>query len=150
MNVTIRGLRPGDIARVARDILPIEKLECEAHGQSPKSALRLGAQGSPIVGVADVAGKAEAIFGVSPVSTIEGIGRPWMLGTQRLRAERRAFLIVGPAVIAQIERYFPRLENYVHADNGGSIRWLARLGFVVERELVHVGGEPFRRFHKGF
>jgi len=149
MTVAFRAPAPGDISRISRRMREIDVRECAAVGLSPSQALRMGAKASLILWTGTVDGHAEAMFGVRPVSLLDGIGAPWLLGTDLARRSVRHWLTVAPIFVAAMQETFPRLENQVHRDNTSAIRWLEHLGFVVEPELVHIGQEPMRRFHRG-
>lgn len=148
--LAFRPPRYGDIAAIWPRLREIEALELSATGRSPKDGLRISLRVSVMAWTVTVDGRAEGAFGVAPVSLLSGIGRPWFLGTEDLKFQRRAWLAQGRRHLAAMETAFPLLENIVHRDNILSIRWLERLGFAVDDELVHVGGHPFRRFTKGF
>lgn len=148
MRVEYRAASPADTLRIARDMREIEVLECQSAGLAPRQALRLGLAASSIAWTATIDGKPEAMFGVVPVSVILGEGRPWMLSTYRAARAARHLLADPWPFLEHVHALFPVLANKVHAHNVASIRWLTRLGFVVEPELVHIGDQPFRRFHR--
>lgn len=107
--------------------------------------MRFGLATSEVSFTALVNGRPEAMFGVVPVSTIEGRGRVWMLMTEDAMAHRRAILRLGAIYTEAIQRHYRILENYVHARNEPAIRWLSRLGFVVGPVDV-IRGHPMRYF----
>lgn len=144
--VTFRPARYGDINAIARRLRDIEVLELKAMGTTPKRSLYLGLKGSAMAWTGLVDGRPEAMFGVVPISLMDGTGRPWMLGTERARRAGRLWLTVAPRFIDWISADYPNLENYVHRDNAASIRWLKRLGFTIEPEAVDIGGQPMLHF----
>lgn len=144
--IEFRPARWGDVNAIARRMRTIDAEECRIAGYTPKGALVAGYRQSDMLWTGTVDQRPEAMFGVVCTSLLTGEGRPWMLGTETARANARAFLTLAPAFLAQIEELCPRLENYVHRDNAASIRWLRRLGFVVEPELLHIGTAPVLRF----
>jgi len=146
MIVEFRAPRWGDVNAIAPRMREIERVECAVSGMTPKQALRRGLLGSAMVWTGTVDGRAEAMFGVIPVSLIDGEGIPWMLGTDRARLAGRRFLTIGPKYLEVIANAYPRLENHVHRDNLPSIRWLKRLNFAVDPEVVQFGDTPMRRF----
>lgn len=88
------------------------------------------------------------VFGVCPLPGHPGVGTPWMLGTTALGTRHRRKLIDAPALyISRMLDAFPRLVNYVHAENTASVRWLQRLGFALD-PVAPFGpnGAPFHRF----
>lgn len=68
-----------------------------------------------------------AVFGVSRLG--EGVGVPWMMGTEKLVERSRVWLKAAPAMRDFFHKHYPTLTNIVHSKNTKSIRWLTRLGF---------------------
>lgn len=133
------------VGPIAVAMRSIDAAECAAFGHSPKQALRGGLRSSVAAWTARLEGRPVAMFGVSPLSLIEGRGQPWMLGTD-------AVALCGPAVMRLSRRYlalmhslFPRLENRVSVRNDVAIRWLSYLGFEFGASAVF-GGESMREF----
>lgn len=94
-------------------------------------------------------GRPVAMLGVCPVSAIEGLGAPWMLGTDEVLKGGRQFLTWGPRVVQAMQAEWPRLSNYVGAENRRAIRVLLALKFDVPPEVVLIGGMAMRLFSKG-
>jgi len=137
---------PAHVGRIATRMRAADVAEVEAFGRTPKEALRLGLRGSSLAATVKVDGRPEAMLGVAPVSVIEGVGRPWMLGTDAVPRCARALLADGHAVIGEMRRRFRRLENWVSADNAPAIRLLRRWGFEVGAEAMTVSGVDFVLF----
>jgi hypothetical protein len=143
--IEVVGARPVHVGPIANRMRDVDKLECGIAGYSPKEALRYGMLNSTIAWTVLVDGRAEAMFGVCPVSTIESRGRPWLLMTDDALKHRRAILRLGWRYTQAIHRHFAILENYVYARNDVAIRWLARLGYAVG-PVDTANGQPIRRF----
>lgn len=79
-------------------------------------------------------------------SLLSMTGAPWLLGTPEMRTVWREFLRQCPAYVARMQAAFPLLENYVHAGNRTSIRWLRWCGFTVETQPSLFNGEMFYLF----
>lgn len=90
------------------------------------------------------------IFGVA-ASPIEGIGHPWLLGTEEIMQEVRAFVTLSRMYVQKMEALYPCLMNVVDVRNTLSQRWLRWCGFHVETTPVAHGpfGLPFVWFYKG-
>lgn len=88
------------------------------------------------------------MFGVAPVSAVEGIGIPFFLGSEDVYRHGRDLLTRGPAVIAHMRQSFPILENIVAADNVRAIRLLKHWGFALGETVEH-GELAFVRFGMG-
>jgi len=151
MTVTYRLAQPGDVERIAVAMCDIDVAECAAGGHTPWQALSNAKRQSVICWTGEIDGWPEAMFGVVPGSIMGGHGYPWFLGSNKARSRQRLFLTDAPRFLAPIETVFPRLEGCVAVRNTAAIRWLRRLGFVVEDHAILImRGEPMHRFVKGF
>lgn len=137
--------KPQHIATIARRIRAIDKLECETFGHSPKSALRMGLMGSTIAWTVMIDGRPEAMMGAAPVSMVGSMGRPWLLMTDVAGRQAVTLVRLGRIYTAAMHRHYATLENWVHADNVKTIRWLSRLGYAVGPVDV-IRGQPMRPF----
>lgn len=135
------------IGPIATRLREMDRIECEAMGRTPKEALRTGLRMSmhPITVLID--GYPEAMLGVMPVSMISGRAIPWMLGTDKLFTQARAFATFGPLIVEEWLKIFRHLENLVAADNAPAIRLLSHLGFHVGGTMQIFGGVGFVPFH---
>ena len=136
---------PAHVGRIATRIRAIDAIECAAFGHTPKSALRAALSGSSLAWTAKADGAPVAMFGASTVSTLEGIGCPWMLMTDEAPRHARALVEQGRRYSDMMLRHYARLANHVHADNAVAIRWLSRLGYDIG-EIENVNGHPMRGF----
>jgi len=123
----------------------IDRLECRIMGHSPREALKLGIMSATVAWTALVDGRAEAMFGASTISLIDGSGRPWMLMTDEAVQHKKALLRFGRIYTEALHRHYAILQNWVHARNSTSIRWLARLGYGIGPVEI-MRGEPMRPF----
>lgn len=148
-SVTFRGLQAGDIAYLAAHLREADLQELAASRGAnvhPSDAISRAVLLSSHCWVAAGANPI-AIFGIAPVSLLERIGSPWLLATDEAFEHPRALVTQGRRYIDQMRRSYSRLFNYVDARNDKSIRWLRRLGFVMQpAEPYGVEGEPFHRF----
>lgn len=136
------------IGPIARNMREMDRIECEALGHGPKDALRSCLKRSLWTLTAMKGDVPHAMFGVAPVSAVEGIGIPFFLGTDTVYRHGRDLLSRGPAVIEHMRQSFPILENVVAAENDRAIRLLKHWGFTLG-EGLEVGGVPFIRFGMG-
>lgn len=134
---------------LARRLRSIDAAECRACGHTPKQALVTGLRGSTFALTILLDGRPVAMFGVAPGSLIEGVGVPWLLGTDEVLKGARQFLTVGPRVVEAMHREWPVLRNYVGADNRRAIRTLKALQFDVSDEVVVIGGMEMLAFSSG-
>ena len=85
-------------------------------------------------------GRAVAIFGVRPMPGSTA-GIPWMLTmTGMAQADRAPIARAAVRAVRRMQAEFPRLVNWVHAENERAVRFVAWLGFRVERMPAGPGG----------
>ncbi len=137
--------KPNHVGTIANRMRKIDQLECWAMGHSPKEALRTGLLGSTIAWTVKIDGRPEAMLGATPINFLEGRGRPWLLLTDVGGAHHKSLMRLGRIYTEALHRQYPILENWVHAENERTIRWLARLGFAVGGVDV-INGIPMRPF----
>ena len=86
------------------------------------------------------------LWGAAPEGT-KGVGVPWLLTSDLVEKFQFSFWAESKAVLPLILQKFPRLVNVVHAKHTASVRYLNRLGFIVEKaEPFGKKGEDFHKF----
>ena len=131
-----RTMRPADVREVWL-----------SHHDGPERALRSSVAASPRLCAAMVAPEGPVcLFGVGSL-LLSGRGSPWLLGTELMARYRREVAVRSRPAVAYMRRRWRTLENWVHADNIVSVRWLEACGFTLE-DPAPFGpeGAPFRRF----
>lgn len=130
----IRPAAPEHIADLAAGMREADRREVWAsHRHRPAEALEQALRRSELAWTCFVRGRPAFMWGVARQgSLISRVGAPWLLGTESLYAVRREFLRQSRAYVERMQGRFPRLENYVHAQNGFSIHWLKWCGFVLD------------------
>lgn len=143
--VEIRQARAADAAPVAANLRAADLAECLAAGVVDiERAIVDGVENSPLCWTALVDDRPAAVFGVRPWGAV---GVPWMLGTDDVITQRRAFIKLAPAYIAKMMQAYPRLMNHVHTENVQAVRWLRRAGFAIQDPHAHPAtGAPFQVF----
>ena len=143
--VEIQQAVAADAAPVAAHLRAADLAECLAAGvEDIERAIVEGVENSPMCWTAWVDDRPAAVFGVRPWGAV---GVPWMLGTDDVIAQRRAFIKLAPAYIATMMQAYPRLMNHVHTDNVQAVRWLRRAGFALQSPHAHPAtGAPFQVF----
>ena len=115
--------------------------------KKPEEALRMAVESSSISWAGFVGSKIVCLFGVGPY--LEGVGMPWLIGTDALELNSKSFLRQCVGFIKQMHEAYPVLENYVDVRNEASIRWLKWLGFTIcDPGPYGVQGLPFHRFNR--
>lgn len=137
--------RAKHVNTIANRLREIDVLECAVMGHSPKGALRTGLLGSTVAWTVLIDGHPEAMMGASPISITEGRGRPWLLMTDVAARQMVSLVRLGARYTYAMHQQYPLLENWIHADNTRSMRWLARLGYTIGATDV-IRGQPMRRF----
>lgn len=143
--IEIVPAQPRHVNTIANRMREIDKIECAVMGHTPKAALRTGLLASTLAWTVMIDGHPEGMFGVTPVSTLEGKGRPWFLMTDVCGKQHVSLVRLGRAYTDAIQRQYSHLENWVHAENARTIRWLSRLGYAVGGVDV-IRGTPMRPF----
>lgn len=132
-------MRAADIAELAA---------CDHHDLL--GVVERGVRGSRICWSVLEDGEVLCVFGVAPLRPhllLEHVGVPWLLGTEAMFRHWRSLVRVPPSYIALMLDAYPRLVNFVHADNHQSIRWLRRMGFALDSAAPFgPNGAPFHRF----
>lgn len=145
-DIVIRPTRAGDAELLAANLRKSDRAELAAVGfDDPLPAIAGSVDVSALCWSAFADGELACIIGVSPFDG--ATGSPWMLGTPLLDAHSRVLVRKTPEYIALMLKAFPRLLNFVHAENTTSVRWLRRLGFTLaEPQPYGVRGELFHQF----
>lgn len=124
----------------------IDRIECEAMGQTAEQALQHGLAESVRTWTALIDHQPHAMFGVVAGDDQREDGVPWFLGSDQVARHARLMVAYGPTVVATMHRHARRLCNFVSSDNRQAIRLLVHWGFTVDLEQVVVRGIAFRRF----
>lgn len=136
------------IAPIAADMREADRREVWAsHRHEPEQALAASLERSDLAWTCLVDDVPAFMWGAARQgSLISRTGAPWLLGTEGLYAVRREFLKQSRFYVGMMQSRFSRLENYVHAKNALSMRWLKWCGFTVENGATLINGEPFYLF----
>lgn len=105
-------------------------------GRAPLDIAQMSLAASAMAWAATIEGRPVAMWGVVPTEEW-ATGAVWLLATEEIG--RMAWLIAREAgsYVSVMHGAFPRLGNFVAADNVNCQRWLRRLGFTVEAEVHH-------------
>ncbi len=88
------------------------------------------------------------MWGVCPWHKPDFHGIPWLLATVQISRISFEFVKQSRQYVQCMLQPFPYLENFVHAKNETSMRWLEWCGFELDRRPMKlgVGNETFYRF----
>lgn len=126
-----------------RELYMLSRLE-------PMPALKLTLAMAVAAWTAIEDGHVICMFGIGRRSQLSEVGVPWLVGTDRIYPHQRRFARQSRDYYARFERAFPKMENYVLAENTVTVRWLKWLGFDMdEPEPMGFSRAPFIRFSKG-
>ncbi len=88
-----------------------------------------------------------AIFGVARGSLLSLRGCPWLIGSTTLQFYGPEMARLSRPMIRYLQGGYTLLENWVHADNLVSVRWLKGCGFTIDPAEPHGPfGAMFHRF----
>jgi hypothetical protein len=136
-----------DLLAIAEDMRPKDREEVWlSHRHRPRQAIEHAAKLSiwTKIVVDDEGPLAAFGLGGMPASTV---CFPWMLGTTRSLAAWRAWARFSRPIVQQMAKDVELLENWVHAGNIQSVRWLGMCGFTLDDPKPYGAvGAPFHRF----
>lgn len=138
-----------DVPELLAGLRACDRLECERMVGAGDVAwvTRHTVESSLMAWTARANGALACMFGVVPLSITSAVGIPWLLGTNTLDVVPRAVVRHSRRYIAQMAAVFPRMTNFVDADNVVSQRWLQHCGFVLcEHHKIGPKGHDFIRF----
>lgn len=120
-----------------------------ASGQSPEEVLADGLTLSSSAWAGLLDGRVVCMFGVAPMPGADGVGVPWMVGSDRLDSCAAVFLrqCRRSGMIRRMLDAYPVLMNAVDCRNSKAIAWLKWLGFRFGGAIPYgVAGLPFHVF----
>jgi len=143
---------PARIAHVERIAPRVRKVDVDevysATGQEIQPALENAVLTDGIHFTWMVDGRPEAMFGCSACDKMWQSGSPWLIGTDEIETYATEVLRQSKKFTEFFRKYFDLLENYVHADNITSIKWLRHCGYIVDEPVPHgLHSDLFHHFH---
>lgn len=144
--IEVREVWPGDAAELAVNIRAADRAELAALGVEPLYAIVGSVRNSWFCHTATVGGRVACMLGVAPASLLSNEGRPWLLGTDLVTRYGGALGKRTGPYIQRMLAEFPVLKNHVHAKNVVAVRWLRRVGFLLQDPIVLPNGEVFYPF----
>lgn len=143
-----RPVQRADVASFASRMRRADIEECWASCRAaPGEALSRSVDVSTLAWAGFYDGRPLAMFGVAAIVNRDGVGVPWMLGTDLIETAGLTVARQSMVVVRVMSDMYPVLMNYVHDRNTVSKRWLQWLGFTLgAREPWGQSGEMFRPF----
>ena len=147
----VRFVKPTDelVAAVAADLREADKLEVWlSHRHDPADAVAASIASSPLIRYVAVDDQGPiCAFGVGALGLLSDHGAPWLLGTRRLDEHLRQLARMSRPMVTMMRQRYRTLENWVHAGNLTSVRWLKACGFTIEEPASWGAcGAHFHRF----
>lgn len=142
-------LRAADIEeiRAASGLAPTEALHRAYDLSTHVWAVRARDGQSIAQPIAPVVAPPIALWGVGPLSLIDGRGCPWLLASDAFETLGLDIARLSRPLLARMRNLYPRLENRVDARHTRAVRWLSWLGFAIDPAMAWgVEGRPFHRF----
>lgn len=115
------ALRAADVAELA----------ITSPGYAPDDLLRQAVEASYFAELVRVEGRPAIVYGVAP-TRVYGVGSVWMLASDDIGRIRKQFVAGCRDKVEMMNRMFPVLCNWVHAENTVAVNWLRWLGFEVQ------------------
>lgn len=146
--ITYETATPEHVAFIAANLRAADRRELHRHaGLPPDLALSLELRLSSVAVTALVDGVPAAIFGVVTRSMLTRDGAVWMMTTPLVEKHPRAMLQAARQWLRLIGDGYERLFGFVDAEYLVAVRWLQRIGFVMD-EAAPMGpvGALFHRF----
>ena len=145
-NIQIVPAKASHIRPIASGMRAADREEVfAASGRSPAAALAYSYRKSTYCWTALFDGRPEIMWGIGDINILTGVGAPWLLGTDAVEKNFRAFLRISNGWPAQLLRRYSVLRNFVDVRNEVSIRWLEWLGFRL-LDPFEFRGYEFRLF----
>lgn len=120
-----------------------------ASGRYPEEALQESVRVSTECWAGMLGEEPIAIFGVGPLNILNGIGSPWMLGSDELVAHSFYLLRMSRPYVERMHQIYPVLFNLVDERNTVSQRWLRWMGFKMYDPIPYGPfGVKFRPFER--
>lgn len=95
-------------------------------------------------------GEPAVLFGVIPISLLQGYGSPWVLTTPVIERHRKTFYRLSREVVTRLREHYPMLGSSIYHKFGKSLRWARKLGFEVkDPHPCGVHGELFHQVIMG-
>jgi hypothetical protein len=149
-DVVVRAPHLIDVGALLHGMRAADLAEMHALGQYDAQRLvERSLTNSVLSWAALVDGELAMLFGVAPArgALLGDTGVPWALGTDLVARHGRSLMRRADSYIAQMLRVYPRLFNFVHAENTVAITWLERMKFEVGPAAPHGPHRAlFRRF----
>lgn len=147
MSALLLPTTDADVAAIARDMRPDERLEADILHGGARQALEHARANSEWTLTLWQDDTPFAIAGLGFAPDRQS-AHPWLAGATWLPRCARALAVLTPHLLARMRQDSPRLWNVVHCDNIVSIRWLKRIGFSMGGERK-IAGHRFRVFYMG-
>lgn len=146
VDIQIVPARATHVRTIARRMRQADRDEVfAAAGKAPAEALVFSLRKSSSAWTGLINGRPEVMWGVGDINILNGIGAPWLLGTDAVEIHYRAFLRYSIDWRNQLLGQYSVLRNFVDDRNHVSKRWLEWMGFRLSDPVV-MNGHSFRLF----
>ena len=148
LNYRIAPADTSHIQPIAANMRAADRREVWAsHRHTPFDALHYSLKHSERAWTAFIDEEPVLMWGVGRQGCIlNDTGSPWLLGADGLKPGEKEFIRQSRRWVKLMQEGYERLENYVHAENRLSIRWLTWCGFEMSKEPTQFHGEDFYFF----
>lgn len=122
-----------------------DAMEVAAMGATKDEAFRTSLARSLWAETYLVDGVPAAMVGLGLSAFVGGHGVPWLLTSPICERHKKRFLVESRRQVARMLAEVSPLKNFVHADYGRAVRWLAWLGFTLDAPVA-INGAAFIPF----
>ena len=130
--IVIRRSLSEDVGAIVEDMRESDKYEVSLAGQTPTEALTEGLR-HPLCYTGLYKGKPIFMFGSGPYQ--DSIGIVWLLGTNAIDKNKKAFQQITPKMWELVEGNFTHLINFVPSSNKRTLRWLEKAGASLSQPI---------------
>lgn len=131
---------------ILKTLRPEDRKEIEDAGNTPERAISLTLRCAIYSKTALVDGNPAAIWGIAG-NVLSDTGVPFLLtGTEVYKVSPLVFSRIYLRELSEMQKYFPRLENYVDSTYTGAVKMLKIAGFSLD-EPFNAGSGSYQKFH---
>ena len=149
MKVEIKEVDDDILLSLSQEAREIDREEVYYQsGMDMADALELSYSLSTVCKAGFLDDKLVNVWGVCLMNLEDGIGQPWMIGTDEVENATLPFLRNCCYYLNEMQQGYSSLYNHVYADNAIAIRWLKWMGFKMQDAAPYGPfGKPFHRFY---
>jgi hypothetical protein len=149
-SLIFRPMTSGDLEAIATNLCAGERMTMrDVYGDvAPADYIAHSILMSAVVHVGELDGRPVCVFGVVPVSIIDGVGYSWFMTTEELLRHPGTLVRGIQRHVVRLHEQFRRLVGRIDARHVSTIRWMRMLGGVVGDPQPGPNGVQFCEYVK--